>query len=364
MYNVTPIPSVSLFSLIQEIIIKRSADKEKDSYFAEEVDGAAQSFDDSTKEHLNELDCFHEETKKKEVEEQAGVETNYVIDPASVQAQGEEEETGGETDSRIVTAPLQAPVQEKKDGAETPATTPNTPEKTQEDEENANAEPAFEAHTSDAGAENQLGEHVQVTQESQQKEIEVFTGLSPGTTLDKVRVLVERRWKKPSLVCFKGTNETTTEVIAYPATLNSKFHVKDVHLLHEKPLFLPGESVYVVLANSIVKAEVTRLLSLRKKEGGPCFFNYSVKEDGNVKETIYSSDNLVAMYKEGSMVLLDGVHVGVVVTAHMCMEDPWTVNVEVIDSLIEILDHEGNKSFQVNSSTKEVDLRKHQIVKV
>ena len=69
------------------------------------------------------------------------------------------------------------------------------------------------------------------------------------------------------MVCSKETGETEIEVTGYPAKESPRFYRKKASSLHEKPLFMVGETVHVVTQNSVVNAKVKKPCLLKRKTG-------------------------------------------------------------------------------------------------
>ena len=248
-------------------------------------------------------------------------------------------------------------------GRTTPATEPNTPDK-------GNAE---ETPNSNDGRVNhsETQEHYPERKDSSEAEeqaLVLFTGLPAGSTLSDLRVIIDGRWQHPCMVCSKTTGETETEVTGYPAKGNPRFHRKDASSLHEKPIFMVGETVHVVTENSVVSAEVKKLLSLKTKDGkGPCHFRYSVlTEEAGAVAGVYEPHQLIQLFKGGCCIMFHGQEGPVVgvVTNVPSLEEPWTLPVEILGAVTPSQDENGKRFVNVATSQMKLDMRAIKVTKV
>jgi hypothetical protein len=204
--------------------------------------------------------------------------------------------------------------------------------------------------------------------EAQEQAPVLFSGLPAGSTLSDLRVIVDGRWQHPSMVCVKANGETEIEVTGYPAKQTPRFYRKNASSLHEKPNFMVGETVHVVTQNSVVNAEVKKLLSVQKKDGkGTCHFRYSVlTEEAGAVAGVYEAHELLPLFKGGCCIMFDGQEGPVVgvVTNVPSLEEPWTLVVEVLGAVTPSEDEKGKRVVTVATSQVKLDMRATKVTKV
>ena len=126
--------------------------------------------------------------------------------------------------------------------------------------------------------------------------------------------------------------------------------------------------MHVMTQSSVVKAEVKKLLSVKKKDAnGPCHFRYSVlTEDAGSVAGVYEAHQLLPLFKGGSSIMFDGLEgpvVGVVIDVPS-IDDPWTIVVEILGGLTRKQDENGGPSVYVESRRMQLDLRNNIVRKV